>query len=583
MQLFYTHRHLDRIARWVPLAAVLPLVAAACGSSGSSAASGTSTGTATSSASSSSAGGSGGSGGSTGHGGGSSTALSLPQFVHGAARVDVEAFPQIPLVVGVSGAMPDSVDVKVDGASIPMPAQKDVDRFIAAIDTKMLGPGAHPIVAEAKIGGAVTGMVTGSLVSGTGSLQFTEFDKVGPGYAGHLVHDVAGDALVYTWVSAASGKHGLYMNRLDGAFARLSPADVTINDPADEPLDGYTAIGKDGIGVVYRTPKPADSHWLVKLRAVDATGQEKVKTVDLTAGEAAFSQAQAGVDPGGYSGAWLHISPAPDPMNPPPVEVRFARWDVGASKLVGPITLDMDQPQPGGSTQGPQSLEPLAEIGMACNSKICLVTYTRDIYSVLVDLNIPKLFLAVVDIEMGKLVAAPKPVSAGDWDTQLFGHHLIAEDDGSFVLVYTANDTAAAMMPKSPCDTTLERDRFLAVKIDANGKLMGGPKPLFDYEGTREYPRIAVHPAGYALFWEDQRSECGSNGHIRMAFNVLGPDLKSLLDPYLEVPGSIVLPPEDPTLAVTGTSFVSAWSDNRHGMGLADIKAEIFFDTYWRK
>jgi hypothetical protein len=149
--------------------------------------------------------------------------------------------------------------------------------------------------------------------------------------------------------------------------------------------------------------------------------------------------------------------------------------------------------------------------------------------------------------------------------------------------VYTANDTVAAVNPKSPCDNMLERDLLFAAKLDGNGKLQGKPKPIFDFEGTREYPRIAAHPEGFALFWEDQRSECNPNGHIGMAFNVTAPDLGSLLDPYLEAPGSIALPPEDPTLAVTGTSFVSAWSDNRHGNGILAPKSEIFLDTYWRK
>ena len=94
---------------------------------------------------------------------------------------------------------------------------------------------------------------------------------------------------------------------------------------------------------------------------------------------------------------------------------------------------------------------------------------------------------------------------------------------------------------------------------------------------------IGVCAAGFALFWEDQRSECTTSGHIRMAANVTPPSFGGLLDPYLEMPGSIGLPPEDPTLAVTGTSLVVGWSDDRHGGGLTNPKPEIFFDTYWRK
>jgi hypothetical protein len=524
----------------------------------------------------------GGTGGHAGGAGGAATTLSFPQLVHGAARVDTAAFASIPLVVGVTGATPDGVNVAVDGA-MATPAVADGEQFVATLTTTALTAGSHAIVATATSGGTPVAMAQGTLVVADGSLQFTEFAQAGPAYDGHLSSSAEADALSYSWVSVATGKHQLYLNQLDGAFRRLSPTDVVLNDPADEPLAGYTAFGQGAVGAVYTTAKPGDSHWLVKMRVVDPTGQDVVPTMDLTQGEAAFSLAQAGVDPGGFSGAWLHIRPSPDPSNPLPVEVRFARYDLAAQKLVGPLVLDSDQPQAPCSTQGPQSLEPLAELGIACNTSVCLVTYSRDVYNAFVDLNIPKLFVAVVDLTTGALAGPPTPVEATDWDTQMFGQNIVAQADGSFVLVYTANDTAAAVTPITPCDNTLERDLLYAVKIGANGALSGTPKPIFNYQGPREYPRIAPHPEGYALFWEDQRSECNPQGFIRMAMNVAAPNLGSLLDPYLEAPGSIALPPEDPTLAVTGTSFVVSWSDNRNGDGLAQPEPEIYFETYWRK
>jgi hypothetical protein len=150
--------------------------------------------------------------------------------------------------------------------------------------------------------------------------------------------------------------------------------------------------------------------------------------------------------------------------------------------------------------------------------------------------------------------------------------------------VYEATDTAAAVTPKSPCDQSLERDLLYAVRFDAQGNRLGKPRALFDHEGSREYPRIAAHPDGFAMFWEDQRSECSTTAqHIGVAMNVAAPDFGSLLDPYLEAPGSIGLPPEYPTLAVTGTNFAVSWSDDRHGQGLLDPKPEVYLETYWRK
>jgi hypothetical protein len=515
---------------------------------------------------------------------GPATTLSLPQFVHGAARVNTAAFAQIPLVIGVAGAMPDAVSVAFDGQA-PSAAVADGTRFLATVDAKALGNGTHALAVAATSGGKTVATAQGSLVVAADSLQLTEYAKVGPAITGHLVHDAAGDRLGLTWVSIADGKqHRLYLNYFDGAFRRLIPDDVVISDPADTAFMGYSAFAKDSIGVVYRTPKPNASHWLIKMRVVDLAGKEKVAAMDLTAGGESFSQAQIGMDPGGFSAAWLHISPPPDGGSPlPPVEIRWARWDTAGAKLVGPIKLDSDQPAPAGSSQGTLRLEPLAEIGIACNAKVCVVAYSRNVYNALVDLNVPKLHLAVVDLAGGALSGTPEPVEDADWDTQMFGQHLVALEDGTFVLVYTANDTAAAITPKSKCDETMERDLLYAVRLDANGKPQGVPKPIFDHEGPREYPRVAPLGAGFAMFWEDQRSHCAPNGHIRMAASVAGADFSALLDPYLETPGSIALPPMYPTLAVTGTSFVHAWTDNRHGLGLVDPKPELFLDTYWRK
>jgi hypothetical protein len=553
--------------------------AAACGSSGKD------NGATASDAGAGDTGGSEAAGG--GDGGSGSSTLSFPQLVHGVARVDQTAFPKIPLVVATTGAPPAVVKVTLDGANAVTATvlATDATQLIATLDVSTLPAGPHALAATATSGaGQTVGTATGSLVVGAGSLQFTKYADVGPAYASHVLVAPSGDRLGFTWVSIANGKtHRLFLDYLDGAGARLLPADVVINDPSDEPLTGYTAFSGDDIGVVYNVAQPAGSHWLVKMRVVDSTGAEKVPAIDLTQGDGAFALAAAGADPGGFSAAWLHIRPLDDAGAVQPVEIRYARYDMKANKLVGPIVLDSDQPQAAGSTQGVQQLEPLAELGIACNQTICLVLYSRDIYNAEVDLNVAKLFLATVNLASGQLVGTPQPLETTDWDMQMFGEQIVALPDGSFVVAYTAVDTAAAVTPITTCDSSEERDLVFSVKVDATGKVQGTPQPIFDFQGSREYPRIAPHPAGWALFWEDQRSECNTTGgHIGMAMNVASPDLKSLLDPYLEASGSIGLPPEDPSLAVTGTSFVAAWSDDRDGMGLTAPKPELFLETYWR-
>ena len=521
---------------------------------------------------------------SSGAGGASSAvSLTLPQFVHGAAYLDRLAFPNAPLVIAFDGRAPDAVSVALDGAA-PIRGVKEGDRFVAMLDVSALALGEHEVVATATIGARVVAIAKGAIVVADGSVQFSTFAEVGPATPAAFAYDEAEDRLALAFTDVSGGvKHRLALAYLDGALRRLRPDDIALSDPSDDALPGQAAFSKDAAAAVYRTPKNGAPHWSVKLRVVDRAGHELLGATDVTQGEAAFSVVAAGVDPGGFSAAWVHISTPASPSDPPqPLEVRFARWDA-ATKKVTTLTIDAEQPQPQNSQQGPLAILPLAPIGIACNATSCLVSYSREEYIPWVQLNVPKIHVGVVDLSTGALKGPPQLVAGKDWDTQEFGQQPLALADGRFAIVYAANDTAAALNPKSPCDSMLERDLLLATTLEADGTAKALPKPIFDFEGTREWPRFAVHPAGFALFWEDQRSECGMDGHLAMAMNVASADFTSLLDPYLEAPGAKVLPPMNPVLAVTSTNFVHAWSDNRHGNGLLDPKPEVFVDTYWRK
>jgi hypothetical protein len=561
----------------------------ATGSGGAKGSGGGATNTSSASASSSSGVGTGGGTTGTGgtDGGTGATMISLPQFVHGAAYVDVSLYATIPVVVAVSGMAPDSVDVSIEGTDIT--ATKDTNGWVANV-AMTLSPGPHMVVATAKTGGNPVGTAKGSLVAGLGSVEFTTVAKDGPSSYGNVVHDVAGDALVYSWVSNPTGsKKQLFMNRLDGGMTRLLTNDVVINDPNDEPLNGYTALGANGaLGVIYCTTMPS---YTVRLRAVDAMGKQLVAAVDLATVGVGFEVQAAGADPNGFSAAWFQFAPSDGGQSP--AEIRFARWDMTANKLVGPITLDMDQPPAvGGMDPNPQALEPSVDASIACNTSVCLVSYVRDIYNTNTLLNEQRVLVAVIDLASGMLKGTPQPISnALNPDPQSSGNQVVALSDGSFVLAFqeTVLLPPPCMMPMYAMDACCDpsaptSDAIGAVKFDATGKQVGQPKFIFSYEGTREYPRILPHPDGFALFWEDQRTECNQlGGFIRMAGNVASPDLLSLLDPYLEMPNAIALPPEEPSIAVAGTNFVASWSDNRHGAGLTKIATEQYLETYWRK
>jgi hypothetical protein len=261
---------------------------------------------------------SGGAGGATttGAGGFVPATLSSPQLVHGAAYVDAQSFPLAPLQIAVTGTPPDALHAMLDGASFP-DALKTVDGFLFPLDAQMLGPGAHTITFTGDHAGDVDGTLQARIVVGDGSLQWTSFGDVGPAAPSGLVHDVDGDRLLFTWWSVAGGDHHrAFLSYLDGGLRRIEPESVVLSEPDDDALGALTTVTKDAIGVVYRTPKPGDIHWLVKMRIVDHAGQPIAPTMDLTAGESAFVPVQIGHDPGGVSAAWLHIPPPVSPKGP---------------------------------------------------------------------------------------------------------------------------------------------------------------------------------------------------------------------------------------------------------------------------
>ncbi len=506
------------------------------------------------------------------------TTLALPQFVRGAAWVDTQLQSTIPLVVEVTGPLPDSVEVLLDGVSTN--ATLDGGRYLATLSVGALTAGTHELVARAAVGGSAVAQAQGTIVGGAGSRQLTSFTEDGTALSGQLVLDREADAFSFAWRGKFGSTHGYWLRNLDGAFRKLTEADRLLSAPEDDVLDGAAVFGPAGVGVVYRTAQPNGLHWEVKLHALGRNGVENVPLLNLTAGEAAFSVVAAGADPKGFSAAWIHLRDAVDGVTQP-AELRYARYDVSAKKLIGPLTLDLDSAAPVGSLDGPLTLEPLGELSVACNESVCLVSYSRKVYNSFVLLNIPKVFVASIDQKTGK-ATSPVGVSLQDWDTQLFGQQLVALPDGSFALIYTATDTHAAVTPKSPCDVTYERDLLHLVRFDAKGAQLGKASVLFDHEGTRQFPRLTPHPSGFAMFWEDQRSYCESDsGHIRMAASFL--DSQGVLGEYRELPNSIGIPSERPMVTTVATNAQVLWSDNRHGAGLFDLKLELYADTVWSK
>lgn len=566
------------------------------GASGAGGASGGAAGTAGTAGAPGAQAGQAGQAGQTGQGAGPpKVKVRLPQFVRQAAHVDAATTPQVPLAVEIVDDTPSA-----DGATFAVVAAIDgIDgctaegaqgKVICTLDASTLAPGPHDVVARVARQGVDVGSASGRLVVRPGSARFTSFDEVGVGLDGQLHHDPTGDRLGLTWVDARSGQHRLYLAWLDGAFERVAggpDGDLVLSAAGDRPLQARAAFSStgDALAAVYRTEGAAGGHWFVKMRVLSPEGGELAPVADLTAGEAAFTPLAAAADPGGFSAAWLHISP-PAPGGPlPPVELRFARFDRADAAFGPTLKLDHDRDPPPGAKGGTLSLDPLAEVGIACNASVCVVSYTRELWNGLVQLNVAKMHLVVVDLA-SMTASDPKPVAPNDWDTQNMGvasgHHLVSTPDGGFALVYAANDTKAAVTPKSPCDQASPRNRFVALRLDASGAPIGKPAPMFDHEGQREYPRIAPHPGGFAMLWEDQRSYCGKQGYFRMATGVASGGLDALTTPYLELPGSVGTPPSNPSIAVVDTNVQTSWVDNRVTNSVLDSRPEVFLDTLWQ-
>ena len=501
-----------------------------------------------------------GSGGSAGAG---QTTLSFPQAIGDKAFVDSTLHPTIRLVIEPVGDAPEKVDVVVGGTTIV--AEQESDRFVASLDVSGLAAGDHAAIASAMLGGETVATAELSLRVRAGSARLTEFDSVGPTITATVHHDAARDRALATWVDVRDGTHHAYLATLDGHGAKVG-TDRQVDTGAARTLRVHSALGSDTIGLHYQEDDGAAIRSWFRVAELDGDGLGE--PIDLSgSGSTAFGGAVAW-DGEAYGVAWKQIDAGE-------VEIRWARIHPDDGLVAGPLAVMRTDDANGGSLGG------LGPLSMACSARVCALAYPRKLYNALVDLDLDKVRLAVIDVGAGAL-SSVAPVDATDWDLQA-DPAVTRLDSGEFLLTYTRSDTR--LVSADPCDDTLGRYIVYGIRLDVDAEPVSvAPYALVDEPAVRFQTTLAPYGERALIAWEDQRSQCAPMGANRLAINVAditAPE-GAVVDPYLELPESVLLGQSTPSLMAVGTNGWVAWTDNRNGLGIIDPRPELFLDALWR-
>ena len=481
----------------------------------------------------------------------------LSQAIAGAMYINAAEFPTAGIRVQTTGPA-DSVHVSL-GESVVVATRTGGDHWLAEFDISSLGTGTHSVEAIARAGEAAEA-AHADLVIGVDGLQFTDWEAVGNALTPRLHH--IDDSLWLTWAEASTDPRHAWLQPLDGAAralgdrVRITPEDVDI-------VYVRTAVGDGAVGVLYQESAEPWANWF---QIVDIEGNVLLDPIALDAAErtgmyggdvayngdefVAVFRDTAG-SPGTSRIMWFSASA--DGTVTGPTQVAAAN-DSGARDFVA-ATMRFD-------------IAPLGDRS--------LVTFVRDRYDSLLELEVPRSEGVIVD-SVGGIVDAgllPSPPQFG------FHHeaHAFAAADSVFVL-WTLND----LLSEETYPPFIIYGQRIDATLDRLPRALG-TAAIEDEVGTRSEPYFIYHGSDFegSVAWTDERCNaigtppCHIELYVRMVGSTMSPRRAEVIDHARFVAG---------TSQINGIGIdrnaILVWVDNRHGFGLLEPRPEIYFDTVW--
>jgi hypothetical protein len=498
--------------------------------------------------------------------------LSFPQAVGGAVWVNPKVYAQVPFRIQVAGEAASAVVVKVGTTEIDAADPESDGTWIATIPTSGLADGITQVTATATSASAPDASGTLELGVGSQGVQVTDFSKVGSAGTPRL-HRFGARAFL-TWTDRSTGAPQAWMHELDGAGRFVGGPVALVEDAAAPPLYARVALGGEGelaathhLGVLYQSlGSPYKTHFKI----TDMTGFATVEfpTMDPDGWDASFG-GDIVWDGGGYQIAW-RVFEAPLPgTSTAHSRVRWARVTPDG-KMAGPVDVAES-----GDDKPIGGFDPFSFVKLDAIGNVSLLGYVRALYQPIPDTLMPKSQVArvAVDGTVGDAVY----LGTGDTNPYTWCRESRVRTVGDkFVALWTYKDIM------EPVDNP--RNVIAATFADAQGLVSeASPVKMVDELGDRDEPFLMPHPEHLGILgWLDARSyEIDlSTGRIELYVAPVGSDLVSQT-PVIFPHARFVAGTSELSLTPAGTNALVTWIDERHGLGIADPKPELYFETAW--
>jgi hypothetical protein len=489
--------------------------------------------------------------------------LALPQAVHGALWANPDVYSELPLRVIVTGT-PESVTVSIPGATVQASDPENDGTWLAMLPTAGLPLGVSPITVTA---GEAT--LTADLGIGRQGVQWTSFAEAASA-ATPRIH-TAGDRAWLTWTDRSAGPATAWLREIDGAGRWVGERTALTQDPPA--LYARTAVSAGGalsdrrIGVLYQS---LGSPYRTRFRVVDFAGTESVAPIAL--------------DPQGWDGSFggdivwdgVAFTLVWRVFEAPVAGTEFAHSKV----LWARVGLDGAMTGPAvvaesGDGKPVAGFNPFSFVKVDALGALSVVSFVRDLYQFIPDTDMPKGQVAVVKND--GTVSDSIYLAGGDGDPySWFRDCRVRKVGAGFVLLWTAKDIMEAV--DNP------RNVIVATRADAQGNVsFEEPVKMVDAPGDRDEPFLLAHPEQLGILaWLDARSyELDvTKGRIEMYVAAVGDELVAK-PPVIFPHARFVAGTSDLNLSLAGTNALMTWVDERHGLGIADPKPEIYFETAW--
>jgi hypothetical protein len=442
--------------------------------------------------------------------------------------------------------------------------------WIALLPLGGLGPGVTSLAIEATATAAEVAPAAASaeLLLGDAGVQLTDFATVGSADTPRLQwHD---GTLYLTWTDRRAGDSEAWLVELDGA-ARFAGEPRGLVGADEETLQAVTAFGESSIAVLYQ--------------ALGGPYRNFLKIVDLDGAEL---MAPLALDPEGRFGsfggdvvfdgaAFVAVYRVNDGAGGG--EVMWVRVDEATQEVTGPAVVATSGPATDADRDGVFGAFSFVDVEALGDRS--LVGFVRGRYNPTIDMEVPKAQLALVGPD-GAVLETSFASANGQGDLCWARECRVFPVEGGAAAVWSsANLLDPAELPPNLFRATL------AGPDGALDAARGTGTVMFDQVDDRDEPFLLAGggPGRLGvLAWFDHRAYTlePERGGIELYAAPVADDLT--VDPSTEIVfphARIVAGTSLLWAAAAGSNVLLLWVDERHGLGIADPRPEIYFETVW--